>query len=131
MYINLESDYAIRIVRYLSKQHKLVDAKTISQNVDVTLRFCLKILRKLANAQILKSYKGSKGGYIMYSDPRETSLKDIIEIIEGPINLSRCLDGTYVCGVSKSGKCKTQMAFSNITDKIRYELSRVSIQDLI
>lgn len=132
MYINLESDYAIRITVYLSKKNVLTDAKTIAEDVGVTLRFCLKILRKLTNTGVLKSYKGSKGGYVMNKDPREVSLKEIIEIIEGPIVVSRCLDGTYDCRRPDKGEvCKIQLSFLDITNKIKYEFAKVSIKDLI
>ena len=49
MHITLETDYAIRIVLYLAKANKRVEAKNISENTEVTLRFALKILRKHYN----------------------------------------------------------------------------------
>ena len=49
MHITLESDYAIRIVVFLAQQGKRADAKLISENTEVSLRFALKILRKLVS----------------------------------------------------------------------------------
>jgi len=131
MYINLESDYAIRIVCFLCSQSDVTSAKAISENSNVSLRFCLKILRKLVNAGILKSYKGNKGGYKSNLGSEKISLKDIIEVIEGPINISKCLDGTYKCVREHSGKCKIQKAFRNVNENIKYELSKISIDELI
>ena len=51
MHITLESDYAIRIVIFLLQYGKRADAKKIAENTQVTLRFSLKILRKLAAAR--------------------------------------------------------------------------------
>ena len=47
MHITLESDYAVRIVSRLARQGGRMDAKRIAEETGVTLRFSLKILRKL------------------------------------------------------------------------------------
>ena len=60
MHITLESDYAIRIMIFMAQQNRRVDAKTISESTGVTLRFSLKILRKLAGTKIVKSFKGTQ-----------------------------------------------------------------------
>ena len=62
MHITLESDYAVRIVSCLTTANKRLDAKTIAERTCVTLRFALKILRKLVAGGIVKSYKGTQGG---------------------------------------------------------------------
>ena len=63
MHITQETDYAVRIVYCLANSQGRKDARTISEEMGVTLRFSLKILHKLVQADIVKSYKGSKGGY--------------------------------------------------------------------
>ena len=60
MHITLEADYAIRIVQVLAQNQRRLDAKTISEMTGVTLRFSLKILRKLVAAGIIKSFKGTQ-----------------------------------------------------------------------
>ena len=91
MFITLEADYAVRIVSVLFREKDKMDAKTISNDACVTLRFALKILRKLVAADIVKSYKGTQGGYIINKDPAQLTLKDVLEAIEGTYYFSRCL----------------------------------------
>ena len=57
MHITLESDYATRIAYCLAKAPGRMDAKSISEETGVTLRFSLKILRKLVASGIVKSCK--------------------------------------------------------------------------
>ena len=47
MVMTLEADYAVRIVEYLTKHPERRDAKTISVETQIPLRFALKILREL------------------------------------------------------------------------------------
>ena len=50
MVMTLEADYAVRIVEYLTKHPGRWDAKTISEQMQVPMRFCLKILRGLVGS---------------------------------------------------------------------------------
>ncbi|MDR2909296.1 MAG: Rrf2 family transcriptional regulator, partial [Oscillospiraceae bacterium] len=61
MRITLEADYAIRIIDTLARQGVRVEARTIAEKSQVTLRFSLKILRKLVAAGLVKSFKGAQG----------------------------------------------------------------------
>ena len=74
MHITLESDYAVRIVYCLARQGGRMDAKKIAEETGVTLRFSLKILRKLVAGGLVSSYKGTKGAPLPRS-PSVTSSK--------------------------------------------------------
>ena len=62
MHITQESDYAIRIIYCLAKNQKRMDARSISQEMSVSLRFSLKILGKLVASGLVASFKGNRGG---------------------------------------------------------------------
>ena len=55
MHITQESDYAVRIVYCLAKCGTRRDARGISEEMCVTLRFSLKILGKLVSSGIVES----------------------------------------------------------------------------
>ena len=91
MRITQEACNAIRIVYYLAVQDKKLSAKQVSDGIGISLRFSLKILRKLILCGIARSYKGMKGGYMLNRRPEEISVGEIIEVIDGPINILRTL----------------------------------------
>jgi Rrf2 family protein len=131
MYITLESDYAVRIVSVLSLDGERIDAKTISERACVTLRFALKILRKLVSADIVKSYKGTRGGYQLNMNPSEITLRMVIEAIEGTYYFSRCLSDEHECNRGASGVCCYRKAFGEITEVVRRQLESYNFADLI
>jgi Rrf2 family protein len=131
MYITLESDYAVRIVSVLSLDGGRVDAGTISERACVTLRFSLKILRKLVAANIVKSYKGTQGGYRLNADPSQITLRMVIEAIEGTYYFSRCLSPDNECSRGADGVCCYQKAFGEITCMVREKLESLNFADLI
>lgn len=122
MHITLEADYAVRIVWCLVKENKRLDAKTISEETTVTLRFALKILRKLVSGGLVKSFKGTQGGYELAKKPSEISLNDVIETVEGKYVLSRCLSEQYGCNRGMSGHCQFQRIFDDISSTVTKKL---------
>ncbi len=123
MYFTLEADYAVRIVHCLAKSDVKLDAKTIAERSTVTLRFALKILRKLVESGIVKSFKGTQGGYILAKAPEDITLKDVIETVEGKYHLSRCLSPEHDCNRGMSGKCCFQKVFGEISDDVDKKLA--------
>lgn len=133
MHITNESDYAVRIVYCLAKCGIRRDARTISEEMCVTLRFSLKILGKLASSGLVKSYKGNCGGYELARPAAEITLKDVIEAVEGPYRLTRCAgeDGAGECNRGASGNCVFQRAFGEIAESVNAQLAAVSFQTLL
>ena len=130
MHITQESDYAIRIVYCLAKSGARRDARSISEEMCVTLRFSLKILGKLASSGIVNSYKGNRGGYELAHPPAQVSLRDVITAVEGPYHFSRCTqDGQ--CNRGASGSCAFQKVFRKLSDDINEKLQKVNFQMLL
>jgi Rrf2 family protein len=121
MHITLEADYAVRIVTCLAKYNRRLDAKTISEKSCVTLRFALKILRKLVENGIAKSFKGATGGYELAKPANQITLRDVIETVEGTYYFSRCLNENHP-PCSQSCQCQYQTAFNEITETVREKL---------
>ena len=127
-----EADYALRILFYLAKRGERTDAATLSELSNVPQRFALKILRKLVGAHLVGSYKGVSGGYILSKPPSDITLKDVIEAIDGPIMINRCIDDDYEC--SRMGKnkelCFAHCTFCSINAEIAKRLSEVTLESL-
>ena len=65
MFLNNETDYAIRIVSCLADREERIDAATVAEQTGVTPRFTLKILHRLVQGGIVRSLRGNKGGYVL------------------------------------------------------------------
>lgn len=132
MRITSESDYALRIITAMSRKDGVTDAKTLSEETNVTLRFTLKILNKLVGGGIAESFKGSKGGYKLRLPPGEISLKMVIELIDGPIAIVRCLDSAECCSLNQDKTaCEYHHIFDYISLELASKLGKISIADVI
>ncbi len=130
MYITQETDYAARIVLSLATATKRKDAKTISEETGVTLRFSLKILNKLVQSEIVKSYKGAKGGYELLKPTKDINLLDIIKVTQGEYKLFKCVDENYNCNSNMSGVCRLQKEFSDISKETNEKLKGITFDKL-
>lgn len=131
MYITLETDYAVRITAELCKSAVKIDAAAIAERTGVTLRFALKILRKLVSKGIVRSYKGTHGGYMIDMPPEKITLKMVVEAIEGEYCFSRCLSPDGECNRGALGSCQFQDAFAQITQVVTEKLDSYDFAYLI
>ncbi|NMF07335.1 RrF2 family transcriptional regulator [Clostridium beijerinckii] len=132
MNINQESDYAFRIILMLSKEglDNKLDAKSLSEKGNIPLRFLLKLTRKLTQAGILKSYRGVNGGYAITREPKDITLKDVVEAIQGPIIVTRCVYDGKACSANKADHCSIHKALYNIQNTMINELEKVNFDKL-
>lgn len=133
MRITQEGDYALRVVRYLYKYGNggRVEAKVISEKENVPLRFLLKLLRKLTAAEIIRSYRGTGGGYAIARPPREVTIRAVIEAIEGPIYVNRCLLDPAACNLNRAGQCDIHRALGKIQENLLADLEDANFESIL
>lgn len=133
MRISQEADYAIRVVVHLSQvnQYEIVAAKTIADQEAISLPFLLKLLRKLIQAGIVKSFRGIKGGYSLAKAPEAISLRDVIEAIDGPICLNACLADADNCNKRYTPHCKAHQTLRKVNHMLVKELERIDFRSIL
>lgn len=132
MRITLESDYALRIVSALAAEQAITDAKSLSEKTSVTIRFTLKILHKLVLGGIVSSFKGINGGYRLKASPSEITLKKVIELIDGPIIIARCLGNGEECSLNQDkSACIYHHIFDTISLDVAKKLNAITISDIL
>ncbi len=132
MRITLESDYALRILTELASCEKITDAKTLSENTSVTIRFTLKILHKLVQGDFVSSFKGANGGYMIKRKPEKITLKSVIELIDGPIVIARCVESGESCSLNRDkSSCIYHHIFDTISLDVAKKLSSITIADVL
>lgn len=130
MKITQESDYAIKIVLYLSKLDKgeIANAREISEAEKMSMKFALKILRRLCKVKLVESFRGIKGGYKLKKSANDISLRNVIEVIQGDLFIN-----TSLKNVSSAKKVEADPVNSllySIQEDVKKKLSDTSFKDL-
>ncbi|GAB6170641.1 Rrf2 family transcriptional regulator [Paradesulfitobacterium aromaticivorans] len=131
--INQATDYAFRTVLFLAKQRDsyLVMAQDIAKSEVIPMRYLLKIMPSLIKAGIVTSVRGVGGGYVLAKDAREITLLEVLEAVEGPIELNRCLLDPDLCSKKGSATCEIHAAMAKIQSRLRRDFQSYVVADLV
>ena len=99
MQITRQADYAVRAIMYLAQIGPNEKAATsqIAEKQDIPLSFLAKIIAQLSVAGLLQTMRGARGGVTLARSPEEITLLEVVEAIDGPIQLNECVNGNYDC----------------------------------
>src|SRR4051812_28510908 len=87
MRLPARTDYAIRAVAHLAAagSDAVLKADEIAAAQHIPPKYLLDILHELRMSRILRSQRGSDGGYRLNRDPAELTLGEVIRILDGPL----------------------------------------------
>lgn len=92
MKLTTKGQYAIQamidIAMHSAKSKDPIALKEIAANQNIPLPFLEQIAIKLRRAGLLQSVRGPNGGYILTKNKKQISLADIMQAVEGPINIA-------------------------------------------
>jgi Rrf2 family protein len=93
MQVSQKTQYALRAMFELARLQGRgpVRISDIAQAQAIPPRFLEGILNQLRQAGLLRSIRGSRGGYELAADPAEVTVGDMMRVIEGPIVPTDCL----------------------------------------
>ena len=78
---------------------------------------------------MVKSYRGPHGGYALAKDASGITFLEVIEAIDGPVVVNRCLNEVTRCMLEQS--CKMLGAWQRIQKHVKQELNTLTIADLL
>lgn len=103
MQITKQADYAVRAVTFLARlgaDHRAATS-TIAQEQQIPPSFLAKIVSQLTVAGLLTTARGARGGVSLARPPKDISLLEVVEAIDGPIMLNECVGDSSVCPFSE------------------------------
>ncbi|MBI2194642.1 MAG: Rrf2 family transcriptional regulator [Planctomycetes bacterium] len=127
------SDYGIIALVHLARNHgDSVSCRDIASRFCIPLPLLSNILKTLARHGVVESVRGSKGGYRLAMPPEDLTLAKLLEILEGPIRLTECMELPQ--GVGSDCKieplCPIRAPVRKIHERFRTWLQGVTFAEL-
>ncbi len=99
MQITRATDYAVRVMIHLAglPTGTSLRQSELSKATDVSGHFLSKVLQQLVRSRLIRSQRGTGGGYTLAVSATTVSLLDVVEAMEGPIRLNQCLEEGPSC----------------------------------
>lgn len=105
-----------------------VSIKSISERQNISEYYLEQLFSPLRRAKLIRSVRGAQGGYFLNKSPKDITVAEIMEILEGPIEISECVDGVPCTNVDC---CATRLLWKKIKDSIDDVMQSVTLQDII
>jgi Rrf2 family protein len=130
MKINRATDYAVRAMVHLAAapSGQKVPLSALAEATDVRQSFLSKILQQLVRQGLVTSYAGSGGGFCLNVDPQSVTLLQVIEAMEGPLQLNVCLASGRSC--ERTPSCPVHPVWRRAQAAITGVLGGVSLAEL-
>ena len=86
MRVSAKADYAVRAaVELATRGDGATKGELIADAQDIPLKFLENILGELKHAGLVRSQRGTEGGYWLGRPPEEITIADVIRAVEGPL----------------------------------------------
>ena len=130
MIFSHSAEYAIRAMTFLAQQSAgaLVGAREISRAEQIPMPFLSKILQRLAQQKIVRSFKGLHGGYQLARPADQITLQAVLEATDGEQPAGRCVLGLPKC--DETAPCPLHDKWKGISVEITTLLEETTVGDL-
>ncbi len=131
MKISTRSRYGLRFMTVLARHYGrgLLHLKEIAREEDISEKYLSLLVMPLKASGLVITDQGAHGGYQLARPPRQITVRQIIEPLEGGINLVECSRNPGYC--RRSSACCTQDVWTVLEEKIRDTLDKMTLDKLI
>jgi Rrf2 family protein len=130
MQITRQADYAVRAVLHLARNgdHRTATS-TIAEEQKIPPSFLAKIISQLSIAGLLHTSRGARGGVTLAREPKDITLLEVVEAIDGPIQLNECVGNTGACSFDDS--CPLRPVWCEAQDELVNRLKSTNFQNMM
>jgi Rrf2 family transcriptional regulator, cysteine metabolism repressor len=135
MLVSQKAQYALRGVFELARQYGKgwVRISDIADAQAIPIRFLEVILSQVKQAGFIVSRRGAEGGYMLTVNPRDLTVGQVLNFIQGPVGPVECV--TEEANTNKKCPLFGGCAFIGLWEKVQKAISdvydHVTFQDLI
>lgn len=128
--LNKKSDYAVRALLALGAAGDgFLSARVIAEGQQMPYQFLRGLLQDLIRHGMVESREGARGGFRLVKDADEIALLDIIEIFQGPVQVSECMFRKQMC--ANRSNCVLRHEILRIEHVVQRELEHITIGKLM
>lgn len=112
--ISEAANIAIHSIALIAGSNKILSASEIAAEMDFSRNHVAKVLQTLSKARLISSTRGPKGGFVLAKPPESISIWDIMQLIDGNIEVMHCRGAENICPFK-------QCVYGDIRQKLFHE----------
>ena len=108
-----------------------VSLRDISLRQGISLDYLEQIFSKLKKNEIVKSIRGTQGGYVLNKNPNDIKLTNIFHAVDEKVKTVQCKKESKKGCNGKSTKCLTHNLWDELETHINNFFDKKSLDDLV
>ncbi|MFZ4397917.1 MAG: RrF2 family transcriptional regulator [Kiritimatiellia bacterium] len=131
MHVSTKGRYGLRILLDVAMHEKKgpVALRDISQRQEISQKYLWQVINPLKVAGLLRATRGAHGGYVLAKSPKRISIRDIVDILEGPVCIVGCVQSPGTC--ERSEDCTARDAWAEIENRLKDTMDSITLQYLL
>ena len=133
MKLTTKGRYAVMAMADLAiyQNGKPVSLLDISLRQNISLSYLEQLFSKLKNEQLVKSVRGSSGGYVLEKNPKDIKISKIIFAVDEQVRTLNCKKESKRGCNGRTTKCITHNLWDDLEQHINKFFDNVSLNDLL
>ena len=129
--LNRKIEYSLMALKYIQERQSSnkVTAKEVSDSVHAPFDVIARVMQMMAQKGLLASEQGATGGYRLNQDLKEISLFQLVEIIEGPTALVKCITEDGSCDIGTT--CNIASPIKSLNNKLNLFFKNIPLSELL
>ncbi|UCE99576.1 MAG: Rrf2 family transcriptional regulator [Planctomycetota bacterium] len=132
MKLSTRTRYGLRAILELAQNHGKgpLQVKAIAEHQAISVKYLEQLMALLKSAGLLRSIRGSKGGYTLAKPPNHIKLSDVFSCLEGTSTITvECLENENYC--ARVAECVTRQVWAEVQEAITNVLESMTLKDLL
>ena len=132
MKISTKGRYALRMLLDLAEHQNcgFIALKDIAERQNISKKYLEQIIPLFNKSGILKTTRGSQGGYQLSKTPDKYTVGNILRLTEGSLSPITCLEQDPI-GCERSSQCSMLPIWQGLSRVINEYLDNITLQDIL
>ena len=136
MKISTRGRYGLRAMVDIAihANEKCISLKSIAERQGISENYLEQLMSSLKKGGLVKSTRGSQGGYILNEEPQNISVGDILRALEGNLSPVNCVDDETQepsCAKGVCIGCVTKSVWEKIYESLNDVIDNITLGDLV
>ncbi len=131
MKLSTRTRYGIRAIIELAEHYGFgpLQIKVIAERQEISMKYLEQLMAILKSAGLVRSIRGSKGGYLLAKAPNQIKLSDCFNCLEGSLITTECIEDESYC--SRTADCVARGVWAEVQEAVMNVLRSITLQDLV
>ena len=131
MKLSTRSRYGVRLLTELALEYQKgpVQLGIISKREGISEKYLGQLIIQMKGTGFITSSRGKNGGYMLAKKPKDITLREIVEKLEGDICLVDCAKDNTEC--DRSTFCITREIWKKLSEDMASSFEKINLQTLV